>query len=81
MRLRIAETYIDPNRYMLIDDELIWDWEFGRSHNTVILPENWFVIVNAIPATVDETKDGKILLNFVNDRPGNIRVFFKARRR
>jgi hypothetical protein len=81
VRLRITETYTDANRYLLIGDELIWDREFGRSRNTVILPENWFVTANAIPATVDETEDGKIRLNYVNDRPGNIRVFFKARRR
>ncbi len=81
VRLRIAETYTDANRYLLSGNELIWDRSFGRSQNIVVLPEGWYVTANAIPAIVDETDDGKIRLYYVNDRPGNIDVFIKAKRR
>ena len=34
VRLRITETYTDPNRYLLDGDELVWDRAFGRPRNT-----------------------------------------------
>lgn len=81
VRLRIEETYTDPNRYVLNGDELVWDRSFGRARNTVILPEGWYLTTNAIPAVVDLTEDGRIRLRYVNERPGGIDVFVKARRR
>lgn len=80
-RLRIEETYTDPNRYVLKDGELIWDRAFGRVHNTIILPAGWFLTANAIPATIDQTEDGKTSLYYVNYRPDEIDVFVKARKR
>jgi hypothetical protein len=81
VRLRIEETYTDPKRYLLVGDELVWDRSFGRPRNTVLLPEGWFVTANSIPAVVDETEDGRIRLNYVNDRPESIDVFIKAKKR
>lgn len=81
VRLRIEETYTDPNRYLLAGDELIWDRSFGRPQNTVILPEGWYLTANAVPAVISETTDGTIQLDYFNDRPGNIEVFIKAKRR
>ncbi len=80
-RLRISETYTDPNRYLLIDDQLIWDRSFGRNRNTVILPEGWMLISSSIPGTIDMTEDGKVRIRFINGRPDNIDVFIKAIRR
>jgi len=81
VRLRIEETYTDPNRYLLHGDELVWDRSFGRARNTVILPEGWYLTANAIPAVVDLTDDGRVRLRYMNERPGGIDVFVKARRR
>ncbi len=81
VRLRIEETYTDPNRYVLNGDELVWDRSFGRPRNTVILPEGWYLTTNAIPAVVDLTDDGRVRLSYINQRPGNIAVFIKAQRR
>ncbi len=81
VRLRIEETYTDPNRYVRVGDELIWDRSFGRPRNSVILPDGWFVTANAIPAVINETGDGRIRLYYENGRPGNIDVFIRARRR
>ncbi len=81
VRLRIEETYTDPNRYVRVGDELIWDRGFGRPRNSVVLPEGWFVTANAVPAVINQTGDGRIRLYYENDRPGNIDVFIKARRR
>ncbi len=80
-RLRIWETYTDPNRYVLTGDELVWDRGFGRPQNTVVLPDGWHLTANSIPAVVAETEDGRISLDYVNDRPDNIQVFIRARRR
>ena len=81
VRLRIEETYTDANRYLLYQDELIWDRSFGRNRNTVILPEGWYLTTNAIPAIIDQTETGQPRLRFVNDRPDNIAVFIKGKRR
>lgn len=80
-RLRIEETYTDPNRYLLVGDELVWDRAFGRPRNTVILPDGWYVTASSIPATVRETDDGRIQLDYMNDRPDRIEVFVKGKRR
>jgi len=81
VRLRIEETYTDANRYLLYEDELIWDRSFGRNRNTVILPTGWFLTTNAIPAIIDQTEDGQPRLYFMNDRPDNIDVFIRALRK
>jgi hypothetical protein len=81
VRLRIEETYTDPNRYVLNGDELVWDRSFGRPSNTVLLPDGWYLTANSIPAVIDLSEDGRVRLHYVNDRPGNIDVFIKGRRR
>jgi hypothetical protein len=81
MRLRIEETYTDPNRYLLYGDELVWDRTFGRPSNILLLPLGWYVTTSSIPAVVDLADDGRIRFHYLNDRPGNIDVFLKAKRR
>lgn len=80
-RLRIEETYTDPNRYLMAGDEFVWDRSFGRPHNTVVLPAGWFLTANAIPATIDTTSDGNISLYYMNYDPDEIDVFIKGRKR
>jgi len=81
VRLRIEETYTDPNRYLVHNNELIWDRSFGRNRNTVVLPQGWSLTTNTIPAIIDLNEEGNIRLSFVNDRPDNIDVLIKAQRR
>ena len=80
-RLRITETYTDPNRYVVYKDQLVWDRSFGRNRNTVILPEGWFLTTSSIPAVISQNENGLTTLRFVNDRPDNIDVFIKAQRK
>jgi len=80
-RLRITETYTDANRYLLHEDQLIWDRSFGRNRNTVILPLGWFLTTSSIPAIIDKNEDGLIRLRFVNDRPDAIEVYITAQRK
>ena len=81
VRLRISETYADPERYRLEGEELVWDRSFGRPRNAVVLPAGWILTASSIPAVVSETADGRIRLDFVNPRPDEIGVLIKARRR
>ena len=81
VRLRIRETYTDPARYRVEGDELVWDRSLGRPRNAVVLPAGWMLTASSIPATVTETDDGRIRLDFVNPRPDEIAVLVKARRR
>ena len=79
--LRITETYTDPNRYFRVGDELTWDRSFGRSRNTVVLPDGWYLTASAVPAQVTTREDGRVALIFSNDRPGDLDVLIRARRR
>lgn len=81
VRLRISETYSDPGRYGLVGDELVWDRAFGRPANAMVLPLGWMLTNCSIPATVSETPDGRIRLDFINPRPDEIAVLVTAQRR
>lgn len=80
-RLRITETYTDPNRYIVYKNQLVWDRSFGRNRNTVVLPEGWFLTTSSIPAVISQNENGLTTLRFINDRPDNIDVFIKAQRK
>jgi hypothetical protein len=79
-RLRIAETYTDPGRYLLDGEELVWDRAFGRPRNTVVLPAGWTVVASSIPASISEDADGRQRLYFENARPDEIQTLIRARR-
>jgi hypothetical protein len=81
VRLRIEETYEDANRYLLYKNELVFDRSFGRTFNTVVLPDGWFLTANTIPATVNLDPDGKVSLYYVNDVPEDIDVLIRGRKR
>lgn len=81
VRLRISETYADPGRYGLVGDELVWDRAFGRPANAIVLPQGWMVTNCSVPATVSETADGRIRLDFVNPRNDEIAVLLTAKKR
>lgn len=79
-RLRITETYTDPNRYLLDGDELVWDRAFGRPRNTVVLPAGWTVVASSTPAVITQDPDGRQRLSFENNRNDEIQVLIRARR-
>jgi len=81
MRLRISETYTAPASYRLEGDELVFDRSLGRPRNAVVLPEGWYLLASAIPATVSQMPDGRIRLDFWNGSPGSVDVLIKAKRR
>ena len=81
LRLRISETYTDAGRYTLEGDELAFDRSFGRTRNAVVLPAGYALTNCSIPATVSETEDGRIRLDFVNPRPDEIAVLLTAKKR
>ncbi|MDP2321920.1 MAG: hypothetical protein Q8O42_21590 [Acidobacteriota bacterium] len=79
-RLRITETYTDPNRYLLEGEELVWDRAFGRPRNSVVLPAGWTVVANSIPAVISQDADGRQRLYYENARNDEIQVLIRARR-
>jgi len=81
VRIRIRETYTDPARYRAEGDEFVWDRSLGRPKNAVVLPPGYFLTVCTIPATVSITEDGRVRLDFVNDRPDDIAVLLRGRKR
>ena len=81
LRLRIAETYMAPTSYRLDGDDLVFDRSFGRPRNAVVLPTGWYCTFSSAPATVGQLPDGRIWLDYWDDRPEAVDVLLKARRR
>jgi len=81
VRLRIAETYTAPASYRLEGDDLVFDRSLGRPRNAVVLPSGWYCTFSAEPAAVSELPDGRVRLNYWNDRPEAVDVLLKARRK
>jgi hypothetical protein len=81
LRLRIAETYTAPQSYRLEGDELVFDRSLGRPRNAVVLPSGWYCTFSAAPATVTQLPDGRVRLDYWDDRPEAVDVLLKARRR
>jgi hypothetical protein len=81
LRLRIAETYTAPVSYRLDGDELVFDRSLGRPRNAVVLPSGWYCTFSAAPATVTRQPDGRVRLDYWDDRPEPVDVLLKAKRR
>jgi hypothetical protein len=81
LRLRISETYTAPVSYRLEGDDLVFERSLGRPRNAVVLPTGWYVTFSSAPATVSQLPDGRIRLDYWNDRPQAVDVLLKARRR
>ena len=81
LRLRIAETYTAPLSYRLDGEELVFDRSLGRPRNAVVLPSGWYCTFSAIPATVSQLPDGRVRMDYWDDRPDAVDVLLKARRR
>jgi hypothetical protein len=81
VRLRIAETYTDPARYVVTNDELVWHRSFGRAANAVVLPQGWILTNSSVPAKVSTLDDGRVRLDFLNPRTDEIDTVITARRR
>jgi hypothetical protein len=81
LRLRISETYTAPLSYRLDGEELIFDRSLGRPRNAVILPSGWYCTASAAPATLSQLPDGRVRLDYWDDRPEAVDVLLKARRR
>jgi hypothetical protein len=81
IRLRITETYTAPVSYRLEGDELVFDRSLGRPRNAVVLPSGWYCTASAVPATVSQLPDGRIRLEYWDDRPEAMNVLIKAKRR
>jgi hypothetical protein len=81
LRLRIAETYTAPASYRLEGDELVFDRSLGRPRNAVVLPAGWYCTFSAAPATASQLPDGRVRLEYWDDRPEPVDVLLKARRR
>jgi hypothetical protein len=81
LRLRIAETYTAPVSYRLDGEDLIFDRSLGRPRNAVVLPSGWYCTFSAAPATVTQLPDGRVRLDYWDDRPEGVDVLLKARRR
>jgi hypothetical protein len=80
-RVRVIETYTDPEHYFVKDGELVWDRTLGRPWNLVLLPAGWMLSSVSVPAVVSLDEEGRVACRFINPRNDEIHVVLKARRR
>jgi hypothetical protein len=81
LRLRIAETYTAPLSYKLDGEEMVFDRSLGRPRNAVVLPSGWYCTFSSAAATLTQLPDGRVRLDYWDDRPEPVDVLLKARRR
>jgi hypothetical protein len=67
--------------YRLDGDELVFDRSLGRPRNAVVLPSGWYCTFSSAPATITRLPDGRVRLDYWNDRPEALDVLLKGRRR
>lgn len=79
-RLRIAETYTDPERYRRVGDTLVWDRALGRPVNAVVLPAGWTLTNCSVPVTISRLADGRLRLDTINPRTDELAMLVTARR-
>lgn len=80
-RIRVVETYTDPERYYMDGSELVWDRTLGRPRNVVTLPAGWMLTSISTPAVIFQDDEGRTALRFVNPRNNSVHVLLRAQRR
>jgi hypothetical protein len=80
-RIRVEETYTDPVGYVVKDGELAWTRTLGRPLNNVTLPPGWMLTSVNTPAIVALDDQGRVTLQFINTRNGDLAIEIKARLR
>lgn len=77
--LRVTGTGSDG--YRLVDGELVFDRELHGLRNTVLLPDGWHVSAVSQSATIGRTRDGRVIVAFVNlNAENHYRVTIRARK-
>lgn len=81
VRVRVIETYTDPQSYTENNGELVWDRTLGRPRNIAILPAGWYLTGVSVPAIISLDNEGRVVCRFTNPRNDEIHVVLKARLR
>ncbi len=81
VRVRVIETYTDPQGYTVKNGELVWDRTLGRPRNEVTLPAGWMLTQVNVPAIIFLDAEGRLTCRFTNPRNDEIHVILKARLR
>lgn len=79
LRLRVEEDLVDPDLYNLSGDELVFASELTVARSRVVLPKGWSPTEITIPATVIETPDKRVALEFINTSPTALELSIRAR--
>lgn len=80
-RVRVVETYTDPQSYTATNGGLVFDRTFGRPRNDVTLPPGWMLTGVTVPAIVKLDSEGRVTCHFTNPRNDEIHVVITARLR
>ncbi len=79
VRVRVVETYTDPESYRVTNGELVWDRTLGRPRNAVVLPAGWSLSGVSVPAIISLDSEGRVTCRFANPRNDDIHVVLKAK--
>ncbi len=81
VRVRVIETYTDPNGYRLEGGELVWDRTLGRPYNEITLPAGWKLTGMSVPVIVSTDAEGRVMCRMTNARNDEAHVVVRGRKK
>jgi hypothetical protein len=78
-RLRIEKTYKDAGRYHQDGDLIVFSQPLGIRRTSVVLPPGFALVACNVPSQVLSEDDGRIMISFMNQAPGDGTLVVQAR--
>jgi hypothetical protein len=79
-RILIDKTYYDTASYKAGGDTLVFTRPLGIKRNSIVLPAGYELVTSNYPSQILEERDGRIMISFWNDAPGQAEVTLTARK-
>ena len=79
-RILIDKTYYDTASYKVAGDTITFTRPLGIKRNSIVLPAGYELVTSNYPSQVLEERDGRIMISFWNDAPGQAEVSLTARK-
>lgn len=79
-RILIDKTYYDTASYKVAGDTITFTRGLGIKRNSIVLPQGYELMTSNYPSQILEERDGRIMVSFWNDAPGQAEVSITARK-
>lgn len=80
VRILIDKTYYDTASYKVGGDTIVFTRPLGIKRNSVVLPAGYELVSSSYPSQILEEADGRVMISFWNDAPGQAEVTLVGRK-